>query len=111
MPEQELRGLLEADKVAILKWAEKHSEIARVYLYGSRARGDHRPDSDIDLAIEVIAQRGDANSFATWMYWHAAYKEAPDLHLSAKAHPLWIGWEEVAQGVENDGKLLFQRQA
>lgn len=107
--DQGVSGLLEVDRVAIVEWAERHSEISRVYLYGSRARGDHLEDSDIDLAIEVVAQPGDANSFATWMYWHAAYKEAPDLHLSAKPHPLWIGWEEVGQGVENDGELLFQR--
>ena len=107
--ESNMSGLLEADRVAIVEWAERHPEIKRVYLYGSRARGDHHSGSDIDLAIEVIAQPGDANSFATWMYWHSAHKEAPDLHLSAEPHPLWVGWEEVEQGVEKDGVLLFER--
>lgn len=107
--EYDVSGLIEADRVAIVQWAEKHAEIARVYLYGSRARGDHRADSDIDLAIEVFTQPSDANSFATWMYWHEAYKDAPDLHLSATPHPLWIGWEEVGQGVKKDGVLLFER--
>jgi predicted nucleotidyltransferase len=26
-------------------------ELAAVYLFGSRARGEHRPDSDLDLAV------------------------------------------------------------
>jgi uncharacterized protein len=30
-----------------------HPQVARVWLFGSRARGDHRPRSDVDLAIEA----------------------------------------------------------
>ena len=31
--------------------------VIHVALFGSRARGDHRPDSDIDLVIEVDEKR------------------------------------------------------
>ena len=31
---------------------DKHPQILKVYIYGSRARGDHRPASDIDLTME-----------------------------------------------------------
>jgi predicted nucleotidyltransferase len=39
---QEIKGVL-----------ERHfgDRLAAVYLFGSRARGEHRPDSDLDLAI------------------------------------------------------------
>lgn len=109
-----MSGLLEADRVAIVEWAERHSEIKRVYLYGSRARGDHRVDSDIDLAIEVSAQLGDSDSFTTWMYWKQDYDEAPDLHLSVEVQLEWYeegaGLTRVGPGVEKDGVLLFERQ-
>lgn len=31
--------------------------VTRLELFGSRARGDNRPDSDIDVAIDVESQR------------------------------------------------------
>ena len=33
-------------------------DIAEAIMFGSRARGDHRPDSDLDLAIVLNGQRG-----------------------------------------------------
>ena len=34
-------------------------DVAEAILFGSRARGDHRPDSDLDLAIVLHGRRGD----------------------------------------------------
>ena len=36
----------------VADWADGCPGIKRVFLFGSRVRGDHRPDSDLDLAIE-----------------------------------------------------------
>lgn len=47
-------------------------EVERVWLFGSRARGDARPRSDIDLAIE--APRADARR---WQDILDAVEEAP----------------------------------
>lgn len=48
--------------------------VARIWLFGSRARGDHQPRSDIDLAIEAPA--ADA---AAWQAILDAAEEAPTL--------------------------------
>lgn len=45
-----------ADVIARLKAMEPElrlSGVGSLYLFGSRARGDHRPDSDIDLLYEA----------------------------------------------------------
>ncbi len=34
-------------------------DVAQAIMFGSRARGDHRPDSDLDLAVVLNGQRGD----------------------------------------------------
>lgn len=37
---------------AIRAWASRTPEVRAVWLFGSRAKGTARPDSDVDLAIE-----------------------------------------------------------
>ena len=36
----------------VADWADGCPGVGRVFLFGSRVRGDHRPDSDLDVAIE-----------------------------------------------------------
>lgn len=33
--------------------AQKYPAVERIWLYGSRARGDHRERSDIDMAVQM----------------------------------------------------------
>ncbi len=35
----------------VAKWADEAPGIPAVYLFGSRVRGDHRPDSDVDIRL------------------------------------------------------------
>jgi hypothetical protein len=83
-----------------------------VYLYGSRARGDHHSGSDIDLAIVMDAPDAD-KAYSVWSGFKSHFNEAPDLHLSAEVHLEWFekdaGLGKVGTGVETDGVLLFER--
>ena len=40
-------------KTLLLSIIQKHFPDARVYLFGSRARGDARSGSDVDLALDI----------------------------------------------------------
>ncbi len=44
-------GLLERDLKFILEAVDKYSEIEEVVLFGSRAMGNYKKGSDVDLAI------------------------------------------------------------
>ena len=49
---------LTAQQAAVLeKWASEHDPVIAVWLFGSRARGDHRADSDYDIALELAPKR------------------------------------------------------
>lgn len=49
MPEEKLRRILRELREGLTQILGDH--LAYVYLYGSQARGDARPDSDIDVLI------------------------------------------------------------
>jgi hypothetical protein len=107
-------NISEEDRQEIVAWARRHPEIKAVYLYGSRARGDHRPDSDIDLAVVMNTQPGDTNAYTTWIFWKSECDKAPDLHLSC---PIQLEWYEkgadlkvVGPAVERDGILLYSTE-
>jgi predicted nucleotidyltransferase len=100
--------ITEVDRAAILEWAAQRSEIAEVWLYGSRARGDHRDESDIDLAIVIKGQ--DPNTrFARWPdrpeVWAAA------LRLSRPPDLQWYDPDanlEIGPSVRREGILLYR---
>jgi uncharacterized protein len=60
-------------------WARGQPLVKRVYLFGSRVRGEHGPQSDIDIAVELdpVAFRGadDSGGLATWMFEAPAWRE------------------------------------
>jgi predicted nucleotidyltransferase len=51
---------------AVAKWAGTQPLVRKAYLFGSRVRGTHRPDSDLDVAVEVFTLPGDSSPFTTW---------------------------------------------
>ncbi len=38
----------------IAQWVDQRPAVEQVYIFGSHVRGDARPDSDLDLAIEFV---------------------------------------------------------
>ena len=45
------KSALEIGRKYLLLLLQRNYPVTRMFLYGSYARGNHRPDSDIDLAI------------------------------------------------------------
>jgi predicted nucleotidyltransferase len=78
-------------------------DVERVVLFGSRARGDNRERSDIDLA--VAAPRA---SVLTWDRVKELAEEAPTL-LSIDVVRLDQASRTLRDVIEDEGIVLFER--
>jgi Polymerase beta, Nucleotidyltransferase len=58
----ELRALAEV----LAKWIEPAPTVPAVYLFGSRVRGDHRPDSDVDVRLFLNEWKDPCPATMTW---------------------------------------------
>ncbi len=77
--------------------------MVRVYLIGSRARGDNRPDSDYDFC--VLEPRG------TGMFKMAGFfqklKEALGTDVDIVSERV-LGDDDFSKGIINDRRLLYE---
>lgn len=79
--------------------AEKY-QIEKVILFGSRARGDFKRTSDIDLAVEG----GEVESFALDIDEETTTLLQYDIvDLSRRIQP------ELRESIEREGKILYEK--
>ena len=109
---------MEVSQVArvISTWARGKPLVKRVYMFGSRVRGDHRPASDIDIAVEldpdVFQGVDESGGLATWMFETKGWKEELE-----KLVPLKVQLERyhpdqtptVGKGLARSSQLVYEK--
>ena len=81
-------GVDQAVVNAIAAWAEQHWQIRSVHFFGSRVRGNPRPESDLDIAIELVFDEADS-ALGHWMFLRSEW--ATDLSMLVD-HVLDLQW-------------------
>ena len=96
---------------AIQQWASNESLVQEAYIYGSRAKGVARPDSDLDIAIRLS---GDTEEQRTenWIFEGEQLTSGLDSLLPITVHLEAIGEGDlvVQPAVLEHGILIFQRR-
>ena len=92
-------------------WARKNESVRELWLFGSRAKGTSRPDSDVDLALVLIPPKGKhdwalGNYVALQSDWKCELEAIVGRHVSLEAIvPGTPGFLLVRAA----GKLLWSR--
>ena len=104
---------MEEVKKILCKWACENKVVRKVYMYGSRVKGDFKKSSDLDVAIEIDPEEGDTNVLATWICDKSKWEKELKLLLPGyKVHLEWYDKNEtpkVRAGIENSGVLVYLR--
>lgn len=100
---------------AIATWLDTAPEadwITEAWLFGSRAKGEARPDSDVDLAFTLRDEPGrtaEGEAICGRRRWNAALTAL----LGLRADTWWLNDPEseiVAPAVADHGVLLWSRE-
>jgi len=98
----------------LLRWAANTPTVQRMWLFGSRARGTHRIDSDIDIAVEITGWDSDdpdvrGEALADWIFnaddWRHQLRGITPLTIDL--NPISIEDGRVRPAVRRDGVLIF----
>lgn len=74
----------------------------RLVLYGSRARGDYKERSDIDLAVWDMPER------SRGMFW-AGLEDLPTLLKFDVCHISALTDRAFLENIEKDGRVLYEK--
>ena len=108
-----------AEMLALLTaWATEKPLVGRLWLFGSRVRGNHRSDSDVDVAIELdmSAAKGvdESGGMATWAFETKQWKpELEDLlSLIVDLQRYKAGETNIIQaGLDQSSILVYEKKA
>lgn len=101
------------DAIDIIKaWASDEPLVREAYIFGSRARQTNRPDSDLDVAVKVVAQPGDGREYACWMFEGEQLTSRLQARLPVKLQLEWydpIETPHVHRGINESSVLVYTR--
>lgn len=84
---------------------QKHSEVEEALIYGSRAKGNYREGSDIDMVLKGEMLTGEIRSQIFWEKDELNSPYTVDLSIYHQ-----ITSQELIQHIDRVAKPLFQRE-
>ena len=100
-----MNGLLERDLKFIIKAISYYPEIDEVIVFGSRAMGNYKKSSDVDIALKGQ----DVNHKIVRKLSGVLNEEYPLPYFFDVLSYHEISNEELKKHIDNEGKLIYKR--
>ena len=101
--------------IAVAKWAATEPLVRKAYLFGSRVRGTHSPDSDLGVAIELQALACGKTPSETWTSEAKWLRESIAPILPVHIDLEWYGGPEqtptVHAGLSCSSRVVYEAAA
>jgi len=99
-------GIYEKSYSLIIGSFNKYTEIEKVYIFGSRAMGNYKPSSDIDIAIVGA----DIDFEITSSLYRKLNEELPIPYFIDVVNFNTIEVEELKTHILNEGIVVYERK-
>ena len=106
------------ERISTLRgWASSQPLVGMLYAFGSRVRGTSRPDSDLDVAVELDPTAAVGNSsigqLDTWLgdtaHWKEQLTAATGVVIDLQQYAGPINTPGVHEGLADSALLLYRK--
>ena len=103
-----MKGMQPEWVASIIEWARDDDRVAAVFVFGSRAKGTHRDNSDLDLAVLLTEDEQDtAAGYAIYKGDEMRVRLASAIRLAIHLHFPSTGDTVVWPAVQDHGQLIY----
>lgn len=102
----------EAAKI-VAAWASEKPQIAKVHFFGSRVKKMHREDSDLDIAVALIANLDESGGLATWMHYSDLWSKELNKAIPYEVQLEWDagnGTPTIKKGLVEGSQLVYEKE-
>ena len=94
---------------AVERWAEHVPWITEAWLFGSRAKGTARSDSDFDIAVTIKggARTGNTSAETLWHFNHEEWEAA--ISSGLQSHVSFYPKDETTKDLVTEAVLIWSR--
>lgn len=110
-----MSALTEIQRRALSSWGARNLRIRRIVLFGSRVKGTHGQDSDLDIAVEIESGEDSNATLATWMRffdeWNTELNSVLPFRVDLQWRDCFGTTRVIEQGILEASELVYERPA
>ena len=101
------------DSDVLREWASATPCVRKVWIFGSRATGTFRDNSDLDVAVQIDPINRDETAYASWFHEKGGWQAQLQRQLNVKLDLEWFdpsgSTPTIAKGLSEGSVVIYER--